>query len=58
MTEALGTVHARRRGLLQGWRWSVDPKLVFEQMAAPVVEIIDVFYILRTMKENVIQLTI
>jgi hypothetical protein len=41
MAEALGTVHTRGRGLLRG-RWSpVGPKLVFDQMAEPVPEIMD-----------------
>jgi hypothetical protein len=35
MSEALGTVHACGRGLLRG------PKLVFDQMAAPVLEVMD-----------------
>jgi hypothetical protein len=30
MAEALGTVHRRRRWLLRGWRYPVDPKLVFD----------------------------
>jgi hypothetical protein len=41
MTEALGTVHMRRRGLLQGWWWPVGPKLVFNLMAAPLPKIMD-----------------
>jgi hypothetical protein len=36
MAEALGTVHARGRG----WKWPVGPKLVLDQMAAPVPEIV------------------
>jgi hypothetical protein len=41
MTEALGTVHIRGRGLLRGSCWPVDRKLVFDQMAAPVPEIME-----------------
>jgi hypothetical protein len=41
MAETLGTVDTRRRGLLRGWWWPVGPKLIFEQTAAPVPEIID-----------------
>jgi hypothetical protein len=29
MAEALGTVHTRGRGLLQGWWWSVGPEIGF-----------------------------
>jgi hypothetical protein len=29
MSETLGTVHMRGRGLLRGWWWPVGPKLVF-----------------------------
>jgi hypothetical protein len=39
MAEALGTVHMRRRGLLQRRWWPVGQKLVFNQMAAAVLEI-------------------
>jgi hypothetical protein len=39
--EALGTVHMRGRRLLRGRWWSVSAKLVFDQMAAPVPEIMD-----------------
>jgi hypothetical protein len=39
VAKALGTVHTRGRGLLQGWWWPVGPKLVYDQMAAPVPEI-------------------
>jgi hypothetical protein len=41
MAEALGTVHTRGRGLLQGWWWPIGPKLVFDKMAVPVPEIMD-----------------
>jgi hypothetical protein len=36
MAEALGMVHTHGRGLLRGWRWSVGPKLVLDQVAALV----------------------
>jgi hypothetical protein len=39
MVEALGTVHKRGRGLLRGWWWPVGPKLIFDQIATPVQEI-------------------
>jgi hypothetical protein len=41
MAETLGKVHTRRRALFQGQWWRVRPKLVFNQMAAPVPEIMD-----------------
>jgi hypothetical protein len=41
MAEAWGTVHTLGKGLLRGWWWPVGPKLVFDQMAAPVPEIIN-----------------
>jgi hypothetical protein len=41
IAEVLGMVHTRDRQLLWGRRWRVGPKLVFDQMAAPVHEIID-----------------
>jgi hypothetical protein len=41
MAETLRTVHKRGRGLLRGWWWEVGPKLVFDQMASPVPEIMD-----------------
>jgi hypothetical protein len=41
MAEALGKVHARRRGLVRQWWWPEGPKLVFDQMAAPVPEIMN-----------------
>jgi hypothetical protein len=41
MAEALGTVHTSGRGLLPGWWWPAGSKLVFDQMAAPVPEIMD-----------------
>jgi hypothetical protein len=34
-------VHKCGRRLLQGWWWPVGPKLVFVQMAASVLEIMD-----------------
>jgi hypothetical protein len=34
-------MHTRGRRLLQGRRWPIGPKLVFDYMAAPVPEIID-----------------
>jgi hypothetical protein len=40
MAEALGTMHKRRRGLLQGWWWPVGPKSVFDQIA-PILEIMN-----------------
>jgi hypothetical protein len=46
MAEALGIVHMRGKGLLQGCWWPVCPKLIFDQMAKPVPEIMDTpFYI-------------
>jgi hypothetical protein len=39
MAEALGTVHIRGWGLIRGWWWPVSPKLLFDQMAAPIPEI-------------------
>jgi hypothetical protein len=41
MGEALGTVHTRERGPLRGRWWPVGPKLVFDQLTAPVPEFID-----------------
>jgi hypothetical protein len=41
MTEALGKVNTRGRGLLRGWRWPVGPTIVFDQMSAPVPKIMD-----------------
>jgi hypothetical protein len=41
MALALGMVHMRGRGLLQGCWWPVGPILVFAQMAASVPEIMD-----------------
>jgi hypothetical protein len=35
------SVHTRGRRLLQGRLWPAGPKLVFDQMAAPVPEIMD-----------------
>jgi hypothetical protein len=39
MIEALEKMHTHGRGLLRGEWWLAGPKLVFEQMAAPVPEI-------------------
>jgi hypothetical protein len=39
MAEALGKLHMRVRGLLQEWLWPIGPKLDFDQMAAPILEI-------------------
>jgi hypothetical protein len=44
MGELLGMVHMCRMGLLWGWWWPVDPKLVFDQMTAPAPEIMDQSY--------------
>jgi hypothetical protein len=41
MAEALGMMHELGRVLLLGLLWPVDPKLVFDQMAAPMLEIMD-----------------
>jgi hypothetical protein len=41
MVEELEMVHTCGRALLQGRWWPVGPKLVFDQMAAPVPEIMD-----------------
>jgi hypothetical protein len=41
IAEALGTVHTRGRGLLRVRWWPVGPKLVFDQTAAQVSEIMD-----------------
>jgi hypothetical protein len=40
MAEALGAVHMWRR-LLWRWWWPVGSKLIFDQMAVPVTEIMD-----------------
>jgi hypothetical protein len=40
MAEVLGMVYTHGRGLLRGWWWPLGPKLIFNQMAAPVPEII------------------
>jgi hypothetical protein len=42
ITETLGTVHTCGMGLLRGLRWPLGRKLVFEQIAAPVPEIVDI----------------
>jgi hypothetical protein len=41
MAEALETVHTHGRGLLRGWWCPIGPKLFFNQMAAPVPELMD-----------------
>jgi hypothetical protein len=37
----LGRVHKRGMGLLWGWGWPIGSKLIFDQTAAPVQEIMD-----------------
>jgi hypothetical protein len=37
--QALGLMHKWGMGLLRRWWWPVGPKLVFDQMAIPVLEI-------------------
>jgi hypothetical protein len=37
----MGIVHMHGRGIFQRQWWLVGPKLLFEQVAAPVPEIID-----------------
>jgi hypothetical protein len=39
--QAFGRVLMLERELLRGWWWPVGPKLFFNQMAAPVLEIMD-----------------
>jgi hypothetical protein len=39
----VGTVRTLRKGLLRGWWWTLGPKLVFNHLATPVPEIMDVF---------------
>jgi hypothetical protein len=41
MAEAPGTLHTSGRELLHGLCWPVGPKLVSDQMATPVPEIMD-----------------
>jgi hypothetical protein len=41
MAELLGMVHTHGRGLLKGRWWPVGPKLVFDKMAAPILENMD-----------------
>jgi hypothetical protein len=48
MAEALATVHMCRRDLLLGWWWPAGPKLVFDQMATPALQIMDGCGILDT----------
>jgi hypothetical protein len=40
IAEALVMVHMWGREVLRGWWWPVGPNLVFDQMAAPVLEIV------------------
>jgi hypothetical protein len=49
-SDAPGTVHTPRKGLLRWWRWPVGRKLGFDKMTAPVPEIKDAYgmCILRT----------
>jgi hypothetical protein len=60
MAQALWKVHTRGRGLCrEKWR-PVDPELVFSQMAAPVMEIVDgssYFVMLQTDTINVVLIT-
>jgi hypothetical protein len=42
MAEALEMVHMGGRRLVQGLWWPVGPKLVSDQMATPVPEIMDI----------------
>jgi hypothetical protein len=46
MAEMLEMVNAHERGLLWGWQLPVGPKLVLDQMAAPVPKIVDTPYIM------------
>jgi hypothetical protein len=49
MAECLETEHTCGRGPLRRWLWPVGPKLVFEQMAAPVPEVMNgSLYIIKT----------
>jgi hypothetical protein len=41
MAEVMGTVLTRGRRLFRKRWWQVDPKFVFDQIAAPVLEIMD-----------------
>jgi hypothetical protein len=41
MAESLVTVHTHVEGWLRVWWWPVSPQLIFDQMAAPVPEIMD-----------------
>jgi hypothetical protein len=41
MVEVLGMVNTHRKGLLRGRWWLVGPRLIFDQVAAPVPEIMD-----------------
>jgi hypothetical protein len=41
MSDTLGTVHMCEKELLQAQWCPVDPKLVFDQMEAPVSEVMD-----------------
>jgi hypothetical protein len=39
MTEVLGMVHTHGRGLIRGRCWPASLKLVFDEMVAPVLDI-------------------
>jgi hypothetical protein len=52
MAEALGKEHTCGRGPLRGLWWRVGPKLVFDQMAASVPEIVDTSGICFTIPTN------
>jgi hypothetical protein len=53
LAEALGKMHTLGWGLLRGWWWPVGPKLVFNQVAAPVQEIMDAFQPLASMAKPI-----
>jgi hypothetical protein len=53
LAETLGTVHTRGIGLLRERWWPLGPKLIFDQMAAPVPDIMDGYlYIVDTESES------
>jgi hypothetical protein len=56
MAEAMETMHTRGRRLLRGWWWR--PKLVFDQIAAPVSQILEGSLCVRTRLYKVLPLTI
>jgi hypothetical protein len=56
VAELLGTVPMCGRGLLRGGWWPVGTKLVFDQMAAPLPEMMD--YVYRTILCCVVFFTI